>query len=211
MIDFDTFWSFLAASAALALAPGPDILFVITQGITRGAKAAAVLACGLSSGVIVHTALAALGVSVIFKTSETAFFILKIAGAIYLFYLAYQAFIHRNELVRLEAEKNRKNLSAKKLFVRGFFMNVLNPKVILFFLALFPQFVKEENGFVAFQMAQLGLIFMLSALMVFIIVGAYADKASHALMQNPKFAKIANIATSCIFAAIAIKLAFSQI
>ncbi|MDR2081759.1 MAG: LysE family translocator [Campylobacteraceae bacterium] len=210
MIDFETFWSFLAASIMLALAPGPDIIFVITQGITRGAKAAVTLAFGLSSGVIVHTALAALGVSVIFKTSETAFFILKTAGALYLFYLAYQAFIHRNELVRAEAEKNRKNLSAKKLFARGFFMNVLNPKVILFFLSLFPQFVKEENGFVALQMAQLGLIFMLSALAVFIFVGAFAGKASSALMQNPKFAKIANTVTACIFAAIAVKLIFSQ-
>lgn len=208
MIDFYTFWSFLAVSVMLALAPGPDILFVITQGVTRGAKAAVTLACGLSSGVIVHTALAALGVSVVFKTSPMAFFILKIIGAAYLFYLAFQAFVHRNELVRIESEKN--SLSAKKLFIRGFFMNVLNPKVILFFLALFPQFVKEQNGFVAFQMAQLGVVFMLSALTVFIIVGALADKTSKRLMNNPKFAKFANILTSCIFLAIGIKLALSQ-
>jgi threonine/homoserine/homoserine lactone efflux protein len=208
MIDFYTFWSFLAVSVMLALAPGPDILFVITQGVTRGAKAAVTLACGLSSGVIVHTALAALGVSVVFKTSPMAFFILKIIGAAYLFYLAFQAFVHRNELVRIESEKN--SLSAKKLFIRGFFMNVLNPKVILFFLALFPQFVREQNGFVAFQMAQLGVVFMLSALTVFIIVGALADKTSKRLMNNPKFAKFANILTSCIFLAIGIKLALSQ-
>ncbi|MDR0579305.1 MAG: LysE family translocator [Campylobacteraceae bacterium] len=210
MIGFDTFWLFLLTSIALALAPGPDILFVITQGVTRGAKAAVTLACGLSSGVIVHTALAALGVSVIFKTSSTAFFILKIIGAAYLFYLAFQTFVHRNELVRVENKKDRKSLSAKKLFIRGFFMNVLNPKVILFFLALFPQFVKEQNGLVAFQMAQLGAIFMLSTLGVFIVVGTLADKASKTLMNNPKFAKFANILTSCIFAAIAVKLAFSQ-
>ncbi|MDR0665785.1 MAG: LysE family translocator [Campylobacteraceae bacterium] len=208
MIEFDTFWLFLLTSAALALTPGPDILFVITQGITRGAKAAVTLSCGLSSGVIVHTTLAALGVSVIFRTSQTAFFILKIIGAAYLFYLAVQAFVHRNELVRIETEKN--SLSAKKLFMRGFFMNVLNPKVILFFLALFPQFVREQNGFVAFQMAQLGVIFMLSALGVFIIVGVLADKASKTLMNNPKIAKSANILTSCIFFAIAVSLAFSQ-
>ncbi|MDR2099849.1 MAG: LysE family translocator [Campylobacteraceae bacterium] len=210
MIEFETFWQFLAASVFLALAPGPDILFVITQGVTRGAKAAIVLSCGLVCGVIVHTSLAALGVSVVFQTSETAFFVLKIAGAAYLFYLAYQAFVHRNELVRVETKTAKNPLKYGALFIRGFFMNVLNPKVILFFLALFPQFVKEQNGFVAFQMAQLGLIFMLSAFVVFVIVGLFADKASHTLMQNPKFAKIANIATSCIFLAIAIKLAFAQ-
>ncbi|MDR1460965.1 MAG: LysE family translocator [Campylobacteraceae bacterium] len=210
MIDFDTFWLFLITSVALALAPGPDILFVITQGITRGAKVAISLACGLSSGVIVHTTLAALGVSVVFKTSQIAFFALKIIGAAYLFYLAYQAFIHKDELVRIDAKKTETPLKYKPLFIRGFFMNVLNPKVILFFLALFPQFVKEQNGFVAFQMAQLGFIFMLSALVVFIIVGICADKASTSLMQNPKFAKFANILTSCIFVAIGIKLIFSQ-
>ncbi|MDR1285099.1 MAG: LysE family translocator [Campylobacteraceae bacterium] len=210
MIDLDTFWLFFATSVALALAPGPDILFVITQGVTRGSKAAISLACGLSSGVIVHTTLAALGVSVVFKTSEIAFFVLKIIGAAYLFYLAYQAFIHRNELIRIDAKKTKTTLKYKTLFIRGFFMNVLNPKVILFFLALFPQFVNEQKGFVAFQMAQLGLIFMLSALIVFIIVGICADKASASLTKNPKFAKFANILTSCIFAAIAVKLAFSQ-
>ncbi|MDR1007851.1 MAG: LysE family translocator [Campylobacteraceae bacterium] len=210
MIEFDVFWLFLLTSIALALAPGPDILFVITQGVTRGAKAAITLACGLSFGIIVHTALAALGVSVIFKTSPTAFFILKIIGAAYLFYLSYQAFVHRDEIVRIKTEKNRKNLSAKGLFIRGFFMNVLNPKVILFFLALFPQFVREQNGLVVLQMAQLGFIFMLSALSVFILVGVLADRASKTLMNNRKFAKFANLLTACIFLAIGIKLALSQ-
>ncbi|MDR0407926.1 MAG: LysE family translocator [Campylobacteraceae bacterium] len=210
MIDIETFCLFFATSVALALAPGPDILFVVTQSITRGAKSAILLACGLSSGVIIHTTLAALGVSAVFKTSEIAFFILKIIGATYLFYLAYQAFMHKDELVRIDAKKTKKFLNYKALFIKGLFMNVLNPKVILFFLALFPQFVKEQNGSVAFQMVQLGLIFMFSALMVFIIIAVCADKASTYLMQNPKFAKLANILTSCIFVAIGIKLVFSQ-
>jgi threonine/homoserine/homoserine lactone efflux protein len=168
------------------------------------------LAFGLSSGIIIHTTLAALGVGVIFKTSAAAFFILKIIGAAYLFYLAFQAFVHRYELVRIDTAAAQKRLNYKALFVRGFFMNVLNPKVILFFLALFPQFVKERNGFVAFQMAQLGFIFMLSALAVFIVVGVCADKASASLAKNPKFALYANILTACIFLAIGIKLALSH-
>ncbi|MDR3346362.1 MAG: LysE family translocator [Campylobacteraceae bacterium] len=210
MIDIETFWLFLGTSVLLALAPGPDILFVITQGVTRGAKAAASLAFGLSSGVIVHTTLATLGVSIIFKTSQVAFVVLKVLGALYLFYLAYQAFVHRNELVRIDTKEKVKILSRKALFVRGFFMNVLNPKVVLFFLALFPQFVKEQNSLVWAQMIQLGVIFMLSALGVFIVVGICADKASKTLMQNPKFAKCANILTSCIFIAIGVKLALLQ-
>ena len=210
MIDFNTFCIFLLTSIVLALSPGPDILFVITQGITRGARAAISLAFGLSSGVVVHTTLAALGVSVVFKTSQIAFFILKTLGALYLFYLAFQAFVHRNELVRFDAKNQNAAFSHRALFARGFFMNVLNPKVILFFLALFPQFVKEEKGLVWFQTAQLGVIFMLSALAVFAVVGTCADKASKTLMQNPKIAKTANIVTSCVFAAIAIKLALSQ-
>lgn len=210
MIEFGTFWLFLGTSIALALAPGPDIVFVITQAVTRGFRAALFLALGLCSGVIIHTALAVLGISVIFKTSEPAFFILKTLGALYLFYLAYQAFIHRQRAMRLDAKKEPKRQIIQPLFARGLFMNVSNPKVILFFLALFPQFVKEQNGRVWLQMSQLGFIFMLSAFAVFVIVGYLAAKTSKSFMQNPRFATIANTATSFIFVAIGIKLIFAE-
>lgn len=210
MISLQIFLEFSIVALLLALAPGPDILFVLTQSITRGAKAGIALAVGLCSGVIVHTIAATLGASVIFKTSEIAFTVLKVAGAIYLFYLAYQAFIHRNESLSIDTNGKHGLLSTKKLIIRGFFMNVLNPKVALFFLALFPQFVNDSAGGVAFQMIQLGIIFMACAFLVFFCVSIFANKASNKLMQNKKISKIANILTSVIFVAIGLKLAFSQ-
>lgn len=210
MIDIDTFIKFSSVALLLALAPGPDIVFVLTQSITRGARAGIFLAIGLCLGVIVHTVAATLGASVIFQTSEIAFNILKFAGALYLFYLAYMAFIHRNDPLSANQETKHGNLGMRKLIIRGFFMNVLNPKVALFFLALFPQFVKEQNSNVALQMIQLGVIFMICAFIVFVCVSIFANKASEKLMQNNKFSKIANILTSIVFIAIGVKLILSQ-
>jgi threonine/homoserine/homoserine lactone efflux protein len=210
LITLQTFFEFSLVAILLALAPGPDILFVLTQSITKGAKAGIALAVGLCSGVTVHTFAATLGASVIFKTSEVAFTILKVAGALYLFYLAYQAFIHRNESLSVDKNSKQASFGVKKLIIRGFFMNVLNPKVALFFLALFPQFVNENAGGVAFQMIHLGAIVMACAFSVFLCVSIFANKASRKLMQNKKISKIANVLTSIIFVAIGIKLAFSQ-
>lgn len=210
MISIHTFFEFTTVVIILALIPGPDILFVISQGVTKGAKAAIALTCGLTSGVIVHTTAAAFGVSVVFQTSQTAFTILKIAGALYLFYLAYKTFTCRNDNITTNSDKNIANLNFKQLIVRGFFMNTLNPKVALFFLALFPQYVDESRGKVVFQMLQLGAIFMFCTFIVFSIVGISAHKIFKKIMQKPKISKAANILTSFIFVAIGIRLFLTQ-
>ena len=228
MITPQTLFEFSIIALLLALAPGPDIFLVFTMSVAKGFRAAISLVIGLCSGVIVHTIVATLGVSVIFKTSEVAFTILKIAGAMYLFYLAYQAFIHRNDVIEIDKNNKYINIGNRKLLIRGFFMNVLNPKVALFFLALFPQFVNEANGKVALQMIQLGAIFMACAFFVFSLVATTVTVAKYLLsylakkiFENPtqkeKLSKIvrtvtslANILTSIIFIAIGLKLAFLQ-
>ncbi|MDD5351370.1 MAG: LysE family translocator, partial [Chthoniobacteraceae bacterium] len=136
-----TFLCFLGASAALTLAPGPDITFVITQGISRGRKAAIVSALGMCSGVSVHTTAAALGISAALYASAAAFTFLKFAGAAYLLYLAWKA-LREPVGPRLSAGKAEVQ-PAGILFRRGFMMNVVNPKVGLFFLAFLPQFVTQ--------------------------------------------------------------------
>ena len=210
MISLETLLLFMGASTLLALAPGPDVIFVITQGITKGAKAAIATTLGLTSGVLVHTTAAALGISVIFQTSAIAFDIVKYLGAAYLFYLAYQAFKHRNDLVIIDEKGERKTQSMKKLYIKGFFMNVLNPKVAIFFLAFLPQFVSAGSGSVSFQMIQLGSAFMIVTLIVFSLAGILANKASEALMKKPTFAKTVNILSSIVFISLGLKLALSQ-
>ena len=146
---------FLGASAALTIAPGPDNIFVLTQGICRGRHAAIITALGMCSGVSVHTVAAAFGISALFYSSLLAFNLVKYAGAAYLLYLAYKTLSERSSLA-LGTPDSR---SGAALFKRGFIMNVLNPKVALFFLAFLPQFVTPSAGHVPLQMLLLGAIF----------------------------------------------------
>ena len=136
-------WGFVTAAVLLTLMPGPDILFVLTQGMTRGWRAGVVFAAGLCTGLVAHVTAAALGISVLLMSSEAAFMALKFAGAAYLLYLAFKAFRARRENhFRVDAGGG----VVGKLYRRGILMNLLNPKVILFFLAFFPQFVDEKAG-----------------------------------------------------------------
>jgi threonine/homoserine/homoserine lactone efflux protein len=160
---------------------------------------------------LIHTTAAALGISVIFQTSALAFSLVKYAGALYLFYLAYQAFKHRNELIRINAkEGNTAPISLKNLYAKGFLMNILNPKVSLFFLAFLPQFVSPSAGAVPWQMVQLGIAFMVVTVLVFSTCGLLAHKASATLMRNPSIAKTINTLSAFVFVALGLKLAFAQ-
>ena len=121
---------FLGASLALTIAPGPDNTFIVAQGISRGRKAAIVTALGMCSGISVHTTAAALGISALLYSSATAFQILKFAGAGYLLFLAWRALKEQQILLPQGATDGR---TFRSLFRRGFVMNVINPKVALFF------------------------------------------------------------------------------
>jgi threonine/homoserine/homoserine lactone efflux protein len=199
---------FIIASFLLCLAPGPDNIYVLTQGMTKSKKAAIVTTLGLCTGLIIHTSAAAFGISVIFKTSEIAFNIVKFAGAGYLLYIAYQAFKYRNKPLDLSVQNSSNEL--KKLYVKGFFMNVLNPKVSIFFLAFLPQFVSPDNGSVPMQMIMLGLIFMAMTIIVFISIGVAGNILSAKLVQKPSIVKYMNIMTSFVLGGLAVKLALSQ-
>jgi len=133
----------MSASILLALAPGPDIIFVLTQSMTKGSRSGIVIALGLCSGLIFHTSAVALGVAVIFQTSIIAFTILKCVGAAYLLYLAYMAFKDASKS-KLEAQNAPVDLLS--LYKRGILMNITNPKVSIFFLAFLPQFTNPNWG-----------------------------------------------------------------
>src|SRR5512134_3392087 len=128
-MDQSTLLCFLGASVALTIAPGPDNIFVMTQGIARGRKPAIVTALGMCSGISVHTTAAAFGISAVFYSSVVAFNVVKFAGAAYLLYLAWKTLRERSS-IKLASADDR---AAPALFKRGFVMNVLNPKVAMFF------------------------------------------------------------------------------
>ena len=196
---------FLSAAILLTLMPGPDILFVITQSITRGKKAGIIFACGLCTGLIAHTAAVSLGLSLILYNSPVAFSVLKYMGAAYLIYLGVKSYIHRKEnSLALPSATGVEY----KLYRKGILMNILNPKVLLFFIAFFPQFVSPATENPAGELLILGLLFMAQGIVIFSLVALLADRLSRRLMQNARFSLIMHIIESLVYFAIGISLIF---
>lgn len=202
-----TLLSFIGVSAMLTLAPGPDIVFVITQSISQGKRRGIYTALGLASGVMVHTTAAALGISIILYKSNLAFSIVKYAGAAYLLYLAYKEFTSKEEGITLgEGVK----ISNFQLYKKGIIMNILNPKVALFFLAFLPQFVVNNGTNVTFQMIVLGILFMLQAMMIFSTVATFSGFIGERLLNDTKLSRRISLGKGIIFGIIGLKIAFMK-
>jgi threonine/homoserine/homoserine lactone efflux protein len=198
---------FIAASVALTLLPGPDILFVLSISISQGKKAGIATASGLCTGLLFHTTAAASGISAIVYNSALAFTIVKYAGALYLLYLAFRAL---KESRTLFSSVDVKETDVSLLYKRGIVMNILNPKVSLFFLAFLPQFVSTGAGNVPLQMVILGVIFLIQALVVFFLVSIFAGFIGSRIMQMPNAGKYVNWAKAGIFSIIGLELALSN-
>jgi|TARA_B110000305_G_scaffold215802_1_gene253657 threonine/homoserine/homoserine lactone efflux protein len=173
--------SFSIATLFLALTPGPDNLYVISQSLTNGTKSGIATTIGLISGCIVHTTLLAFGVSAIIAASETIFYGLKIIGACYLLFLAYKVY-------RSNPHVDFKNKVSKKtylqLFKQGVIMNLVNPKILIFFLAFFPGFLWDEFQNTIYQFYVLGIVFMTISFLVFSSLAILAGYISTALNEN---------------------------
>ena len=207
MLSMDTILLFITASTLLALVPGPDNIFVLTQSMSKGAKPGIFVTLGLCTGLIVHTSAVALGVAAIFQTSQLAFDILKYIGATYLLYLAYLSF-KSSSSHHLKA--NHKKLTYTKLYKRGIFMNITNPKVSIFFLAFLPQFTNPQSGNVTLQIFLLGFIFILCALVVFSSISFLAAKIGSWFNKTKNGEAILNKIAGSVFALLALKLAFTN-
>lgn len=198
---------FLGASMALTIAPGPDNTFIVAQGISRGRKAAVVTALGMCSGVSVHTTAAALGISALLYSSAAAFTILKYAGAAYLLFLAYKALKEQQVLL---PQGTADGQSPWVMFRRGFIMNVVNPKVALFFLAFLPQFVSPGEESAALQMLLLGLLFMAQAVVLFGAIGWPSGSVGNLILRRPRMARWFGRLSAGIFASLGIRLALAE-
>ncbi len=207
MLPTETLIPFTAAAILLCLAPGPDNIFVLTQSALRGKRAGLSVMFGLCTGLIGHSAAVALGVAVIFQTSALAFTILKLIGAAYLVYLAWQAF--RAPAVPLTATGND-TPEFGKLYRRGIIMNITNPKVSIFFLAFLPQFADPALGPIAPQILLLGLVFILSTILVFGAVALLAGTLGEWLNRSEKIQVIMNRLAGTVFVALALKLATAE-
>ena len=207
MISLDTALAFFTLSLILGFAPGPDNIFVLMQSATEGRRAGMVVVLGLCAGLVVHTAAIALGLAAVFASSATAFTVLKVVGAAYLVYLAWGAF--RAPTGDLTGAAPRTS-SAGRLFMRGLVMNLTNPKVVFFFLALLPQFVQPARGSVTLQLFALGGIFIAATLVSFGCITVFAAAVSAHLMRSPKAQRILNCLAGTVFLGMAARLALSE-
>ena len=204
MIPLETLATFSTASILLALAPGPDNIFVLTQSALHGRIAGLLVTLGLCTGVLVHTTAVAYGVAAIFQVSAVAFTMLKLFGAGYLLYLAWHAFRASAETI---AAADSTSLRPAKLYRRGIIMNVTNPKVSIFFLAFLPQFADPNRGSLTLQMLLLGGVFIGSTVFIFGGIAMMAGTLGGWLNRSPKTQVIMNRVAGTVFVALALKLA----
>jgi threonine/homoserine/homoserine lactone efflux protein len=161
MIDPSSLALFAAAAFALAVVPGPAVLYIVARSVDQGRLAGFVSALGIATGSLVHVTAATIGLSSLLASSATAFTIVKYAGAVYLILLGIRRLMTREVLEEAVVRGRR---SRRSLFANGVVVNVLNPKTALFFLAFLPQFVDPEAGSATVEILVLGLTFTLIAL-----------------------------------------------
>lgn len=201
---------FVAASLAVIAAPGPDNVYVLTRGIGQGRKVALVSAWGMCSGLLFHTTLAAFGLSTILARSTVAFSVVTYIGAAYLVYLGISAFLSSEEFSP-SAEK----IIAVKLrgfFLRGLTMNLLNPKVAVFFMAFLPQFAGPSVGTAggaALRLVALGLVFALLSVVVFSAIALFSGVVGDRLSRNPRLSTTLRRSTGCVLVGLGVRLALS--
>ena len=204
-MEVSTFAYFLTASILLTLAPGPDILYLLTKSLADGAKSGIVLAAGLVSGIVFHTFLVMIGVAALVQSSDLAFTALKIFGAAYLFFLAFKSFTAARAGKKISMQKSDARISYVKLYRRGVLMNVLNPKVLLFFLAFLPQFVNFSTS-PSLQIIFLGVTFALQAFIIFSAVAICAGRVRNLILRKKNLGQLFNYVEAFVLAVIALTL-----
>ncbi len=199
---------FFIAALVVAVAPGPDNLFVLAQSATHGAKAGFCVICGLCTGIVIQVTLLVLGVSALIAASPKAFFVMQCLGATYLLYLAYKSFQVRSGVILSEAQSaESKDLEAKKLYLRGIIMNITNPKAVLFALSFIPPAVKMDSPLnPTVQMVILGAEFILATFIVFGSVALLAGAVKKFMLKSPKANRNLNWFSGVVFVLLAVAL-----
>ena len=207
MISLSTALSFFVTAVVLGLAPGPDNLYVLGEASRKGAGAGIAVTCGLCIGIAVHTFAVAVGLAAVFASSAGAFTAVQVFGAGYLLYLAWQAVsAQASELTATGAQQDRTRQSHRSLVLKGLVLNLSNPKVALFFLALLPQFADPARGSLPVQFAQLGALFIVATLIVFGSVALGGAALGQQLRARPRTMVWLNRVSGAVFVLLALAL-----
>lgn len=197
---------FLLASILLTLAPGPDIIQVLTRSITQGRRAGIAATLGFASGVLFHTILAVLGIAVLIRSSPLAFGIVKYAGAAYLAYIGLRSLTNRGGF----ALQKDKEITLSLIYKQSVIGNALNPKVTFFFLSFLPQFVDSHAVHIEVQMLVLGAIFMLQTILVFGLIALLSGWIGDCLKTQPRIVNRLNFFAGCVFIGLGLHIVWSE-
>jgi threonine/homoserine/homoserine lactone efflux protein len=207
MLDPAKFAVFIGISWALIIAPGPDMIYVITRGMAHGRKAGMLSAVGVVCGILIHTTAAAVGLTLILQTSAFAFLFVKFAGAVYLIYLGIKAWRDKSTF---QLPPSAALATSHALFWQGVLSNVLNPKIAIFFLAFLPQFVDYSSGQVTLQMVLLGLTFACFGLCFLLVVGYSSGTIGSWLTYRPQYRQFFQRLAGGMLVVLGIRLALTE-
>lgn len=204
MGDISYWVLFFSSALLLNISPGPDMIYILSRTLAHGSKVGVATVLGVCSGAFVHILGAALGLAALLATSESAFTFVKVLGALYLGYLGITTLIQTES--RLKLAKNSGSLSVKRAYLQGVFIDILNPKVALFFLAFLPQFVRPVAGHESLQIIGLGALVVLVALFVELGFVFFASKTRDFFINGKNTSTVFNKILGLVFLGLAVRL-----
>ncbi|MBU2699424.1 threonine/homoserine/homoserine lactone efflux protein [Sporomusaceae bacterium BoRhaA] len=206
-MEITNIYLFISISFILLISPGPNTIYVVSKGMTEGRKAAFKAVVGATAGDMIQVLAASLGLAVLLQASSLAFFIVKMFGASYLFYVGIRCFLNKQQLFVKSSEEETKG---KDLIFTGFFTSVLNPKTTLFFLSFLPQFIDNQSVYAQQQMLLLGAIFVVMGFFVMNVYAVVAEKLRFWIAKNERIQAYLNWITGAIFIGFGLRIAFSE-
>ncbi|MBV8324971.1 LysE family translocator [Chryseobacterium sp.] len=209
MIPFHELLFFILAAFVLVISPGPNMIYLISKSITQGKKSGFISLTGVVCGFLFHIIMVSFGLTAVLLAVPVAYTLLKTAGTVYLLYLAYQAVKPKSRNV-FEVDKNNTHQGPGKLFSIGFLTNVLNPKVAVFYVSFFPQFIKPEYGSVLMQSLELGIIQVIISFSINFLIVLTAAKMAVFFSKNPVWLKVQKWFMAGVLTYLAVKMALSK-
>ena len=209
MFGIENYLGFILAAILLNLTPGTDSIYIITRSVSQGQTAGFHSVLGITSGILVHTLLASLGLSVLLASSPMAFMIVKYIGAGYLCYLGLKMLLSKNSNSIASSLAENQNLTGKagwQTYKQGVLTNVFNPKVALFFLAFLPQFIDSSYAYGMLSFLMLGITFAVTGFIWFSCLSLLSSRFSKSLREKPSIETLLNKISGVIFFGLGIKL-----
>lgn len=206
-MEMTNIYLFISVTFIILISPGPNIIFVVTKGMNEGRKSAFKAVMGASVGDLAQVLAASLGLAVLLQASALAFFIVKMLGASYLFYVGIRCFLNKQQMLVKSSEEQTKG---KDLFFTGFLTSALNPKTTLFFLSFLPQFIDNHSVYAQQQMLLLGSLFVIMGFFVMMVYAVLAEKLRFWIAKNDRMQAYFNWATGAIFIGFGLRVAFSE-